>query len=164
MVDEVLGEIADPADDDWRVELHQRAFAMREVLLRHPWAIGLMESATLGPENLHYHDAMMGCLLDKAGLSVAMAVHAYGVLNAFTYGFSFQERALKVEHPSEGAEGVPVLTEDALGGPAYPHLRAAHDEVSRKGYDFNDEFTFAVGVILDAIDRLRGPDGSGARR
>src|ERR1700726_4870296 len=44
MVDEVFSEIDLPSDGvDWRVAMRQRAISARQSLLRHPWAIGLME-------------------------------------------------------------------------------------------------------------------------
>jgi AcrR family transcriptional regulator len=156
MVDHVLGEATDPDDDDdWEADLRNRALSMRDVLLRHPWAIGLMESSTPGPENLRHHNATMGCLRDKAGLSVPMAVHAYGLLNAFIYGFSYQEKTLMADHSVEGGDGYSLVDRETLDDSAHPYLREAHAEVSKKGYDFNDEFAFAIDVILEAIDRLR---------
>src|SRR6266446_9976246 len=44
MVDVVFSEIELPANGaDWRTAMRKRAMATRQVLLRHPWAIGLME-------------------------------------------------------------------------------------------------------------------------
>ena len=156
MVDHVLGETTDPdPDDDWEADLRNRALSMREVLLRHPWAIGLMESSTPGPENLRHHNAVMGCLREKAGLSVPMAVHAHGLLNAFIYGFSYQEKAIMADHPVGDPDGYSLVDREAFADDAYRYLREANAEISKQGYDFNDEFAFAVDVILDAIDRLR---------
>ena len=45
IVDLVFSEIELPsADGDWRSEITRRAESARQVLRRHPWAIGLMES------------------------------------------------------------------------------------------------------------------------
>ena len=59
MVDLVFGEIELPAGDgDWRTAMRQRAVSARQVLSRHRWAIGLMESRTSpGPATLRHHDA-----------------------------------------------------------------------------------------------------------
>jgi len=43
--------------------MRRRAISARQVLRRHPWAIGLMESRiTPGPATLRHHDAVLGCL------------------------------------------------------------------------------------------------------
>ena len=46
IVDLVFGEIELPAagDADWKTAMRRRAISLRDVLLRHRWAIGLMES------------------------------------------------------------------------------------------------------------------------
>jgi AcrR family transcriptional regulator len=45
IVDLVFSEIERPsADGDWRSEITRRAESARQVLRRHPWAIGLLES------------------------------------------------------------------------------------------------------------------------
>ena len=45
MVDAVFGELHLPVvGGDWRVELRARSVSGRTVLLRHPWAVGLMAS------------------------------------------------------------------------------------------------------------------------
>ena len=54
MVDAVFAEIHLPVvGGDWRSELRARSVSGREVLLRHRWAVGLMDSSrTPGPESL----------------------------------------------------------------------------------------------------------------
>jgi AcrR family transcriptional regulator len=52
MVDIVFGEIELPAGGDWRTAMRRRCASARDVLVRHAWAIGLMESlARPGPAN-----------------------------------------------------------------------------------------------------------------
>ena len=95
MVDHVFGEIGlPPRGVDWQMAMRQRAIAAREVLARHPWAIGLLESRrTPGPATLQHHDAVIGCLRE-AGFSIAMAAHAYSVLDSYIYGFALQQNSL----------------------------------------------------------------------
>src|ERR1700682_3608599 len=102
MVDVVFGEIDLPVNHvDWRTAMRKRAISAREVLLRHPWAIGLMESrATPGPATLRHHDAVLGSLR-TAGFSVDLAAHAYSILDGYIYGFTLTELTL----PFSNAEG-----------------------------------------------------------
>src|SRR3954470_19614570 len=64
MVDVVFSEIGVPSGSgDWSVAMRRRAIAMRDVLSRHRWAAGLMESRrSPGPANLRHHDAVIGRL------------------------------------------------------------------------------------------------------
>ncbi len=64
MVDLVFAEIGlPPSGPDWRAAMRRRAVSAREVLARHRWAIGLMESRTSpGVASLRHHDAVIGSL------------------------------------------------------------------------------------------------------
>src|ERR1039458_8656819 len=70
MIDVVFGEVdLPPGEADWKTAMRQRAISVREVLSRHRWAIGLMESRTSpGLANLEHHDAVIGSLRN-AGFS-----------------------------------------------------------------------------------------------
>src|SRR6267143_4973941 len=105
MVDVVFSEIDLPASGvEWRTAMRKRAISLHQVLLRHPWANGLMESRTSpGPANLRHHDAVLGSLR-RAGFSVEMAAHAYSILDAYIYGFTLTELTLPFRKPGEVSE------------------------------------------------------------
>ena len=155
MIDLVFGEIGLPQRGvDWKTAMRQRAIAAGEVLARHPWAIGLMESRrTPGPATLQHHDAVIGCLRE-AGYSIAGAAHAYSLLDSYIYGFALQQASL----PFKSAEGVEMA--DSIFRPffvdAYPHLsEMAIQHVLQPGYDHADEFEFGLDLLLDGLERLR---------
>jgi AcrR family transcriptional regulator len=164
MIDIVFGEIEVPAPGgDWKAELRKRALSTREVLARHPWAIGEMEGRTShGPSNLRVHDAVLGCLR-AAGFSIEMSVHAYSVQDAYIYGFALQESDMSSETPEDfAAEAQRQMRdyEDML--PDFPHLvEVVGGHVAEHGYDYDKEFLFGLDVILDGLERLR--DGSAGR-
>ena len=64
LVDIVFAEIELPVPGrDWRSEMLRRAQSAREVLARHRWAIGLLESlSSPGPANLRHHDTVIATL------------------------------------------------------------------------------------------------------
>src|SRR5687767_12016392 len=105
MVDIVFSEVGLPSGDvDWKTALRQRAVSARQVLSHHRWAIGLMESRTSpGPATLRHHDAVIGCLRG-AGFSVAMAAHAFSLLDSYVYGFALQEATLPFDTAEQTAE------------------------------------------------------------
>src|SRR2546423_1804093 len=61
IVDLVFSEIDVPSGrGDWKTAMRQRAISARDVLLRHPWATGLMQSRTKpGPATLRHHDSVL---------------------------------------------------------------------------------------------------------
>jgi AcrR family transcriptional regulator len=157
MVDIVFGEIDLPANGvDWQIAMRQRAISARQALLRHPWAIGLMESrAAPGPKTLRHHDSVLGSLR-KAGFSIDMAAHAYSILDGYIYGFTLTELTLPFSN-SEGTAAVAEIAGNILEGfkpGEYPYLaEMAVDRATKPGYNYGDEFEFGLDLILDGIKR-----------
>ncbi len=158
IVDLVFGEIDLPAvGDDWKIAMRRRAISVRDALLRHRWAIGLMESRTNpGPANLRHHDAVIGCLR-AAGFDMAMVATAYSLLDAYIYGFAMTKMNLPFEDTSDIVE----LSETMLAPFApgeYQNLADFITEHAMKpGYDFANEFEVGLDVILDGLEQVRDP-------
>jgi len=154
IVDVVFSEIDLPTTDgDWRSEIRLRAHSARQILRRHSWAIGLLESRTTpGPDTLRHHDAMLGTLRG-AGFSIAMTAHAYALIDSYVYGFALQEAALPFDDPDTiTTVAVPMMEHFPDG--EYPHLvELATQHILQPGYDFGDEFDFGLNLILDALSK-----------
>ena len=156
MVDLVFGELGlPPSGADWKTAMRQRAAAARAALARHPWAIGLLGSRSRpGPATLRHHDSVLGTLR-AAGFSLAMAAHAYAVLDSYLYGLALQQRSLPFRTPAEAAAAAGDLLRQLPAG-AYPHLtEMITQHVLRPGYDYADEFAFGLDLILDGLERAR---------
>jgi AcrR family transcriptional regulator len=155
MVDVVFGEMYPPAiGGDWKTELRERGISARAALRRHPWAIGLMETRMHpGPASAVHHNATMGCLRE-AGFPFRDAVHAYNLLDSYTYGFALQEKTIPFETPAESAE----MAKTTVGekGAEYPYLAEVVVELGKRGYDYTEEFEFGLDLILDGLERFRG--------
>jgi AcrR family transcriptional regulator len=154
LVDLVFAEIVLPeATGDWRAEMTRRARSAIEVLRRHSWSIGLLESRTTpGPATLQHHDATIAALR-AGGFSIVETAHAYAVLDAYTYGFAVQLSSLPFEGP-DGAAEVSASIMEAMAG-AYPHLAEfAEEHALQPGYDFAAEFEFGLGLVLDGLVRM----------
>jgi AcrR family transcriptional regulator len=154
LVDIVFGEIELPVPGGaWRAEMERRAVSAREVLGRHRWAIGLLESRRApGPANLRHHDTVLATLL-QAGFSAELTAHTYALLDSYVYGFALQEAALPFEGPDTVAEVAGPIMELMAAGD-YPHLvEMATSYYLRPGYDFGAEFRFGLDLVLDGIER-----------
>lgn len=156
MIDIVFAEIELPPEDiDWQSAMRQRAVSARQVLARHPWAIGLMESRTSpGPANLRHREAVTACLR-KAGFSVVMATHANWLLDSYVYGFALQEASL----PFDTAGALADVTEDVflpqLPPDEFPYLNESAAALLAAGYDPAKEFMFGLDLVLSALEPLR---------
>jgi AcrR family transcriptional regulator len=154
MVDLVFAEIELPAEDaDWTTAMRDRARSLRAALLRHPWAIGIMESRRApGPATLRHHDAVIGCCR-RAGFSVEMSAHAFSLLDSYIYGFVLQEVSLPFDDGDDLGEVLDSMTPDGFAE-SHPHVaELAAEYVLRPGYSYGDEFAFGLGLVLDALRR-----------
>jgi AcrR family transcriptional regulator len=155
MIDLVFSEIdLPPSGADWTAALRQRAISVREVLSRHRWAIGLMESrANPGPATLRHHDAVLGSLR-AAGFSLEMAAHVYSLLDSYLYGFALQEKNMRFDTSDEVADVARRMLEP-FPVDEYPNIGAMIEHAMKPGYDFSDEFEFGLDLILDGLERAR---------
>jgi len=135
--------------------MRRRAISAREVLSRHRWATGLMESRTTpGPATLRHHDAVIGTLR-AAGFSIELAAHAYSALDSYIYGFALQEASLPFDTAEETAQVTQAIMKQFSSG-EYPHLtEMTVEHILQPGYDYGNEFEFGLDLILDGLERAR---------
>ncbi len=157
MVDTVLGEVVATAagDGDWQQAVRATVLSARAVVRRHPWARRAIETRTVRtPAVLGHMEALTRLLLD-AGFTPDLAHHAMHALGNRIWGFSpelFDE---------DGGSAPPRARTTPQPDPAdYPSIIAVSVEARRRrphatGCDEDFEFTFALDLLLDALDRLR---------
>lgn len=155
IVDLVYREIeVPPSAVGWSEAMRRRAISTREALLRHPWAIALMESRMRpGPANMRHHDAVLGILF-AAGFSSRDATHAYNLLDSYVYGFAIQEEMLPISSELSLAEvGEPMI--QLAAADEYSNLHAVGVELLATGFRYADEFEFGLDLVLDALERWK---------
>ena len=154
MIDIVFAEIDLPTSEtDWRTAMRRRAVSARDVLSRHRWATGLMESRTTpGPATLRHHDTVLG-ILRGAGFSIELAAHVYSALDSHIYGFALQEPSLPFDNDEDTAKVAQAIMSRFASG-EFPHLtEIAVEYVMQPGYDYGNEFAFGLELILDGLER-----------
>ena len=167
MIDIVFSEIELPSTDvDWKTAMRRRAISTREVLNRHRWAVGLMESRkSPGPASIRLHNAVLGCLRE-GGFPIEMTIQAYSVQDAYIYGFALQEKNLPFENAEESAavaeeqarQFAELAQEQQAAALAeqFPYLaEVVAGHVAKVGYDFTAAFEYGLDLILDALDKRR---------
>jgi AcrR family transcriptional regulator len=148
-----MGTASSNSGSGWKAEMQRRSESVRTVLLRHPWAVGIMESrVSPGPSILRHHDAVLGCLRG-GGFSVATAAHAFALIDSYVYGFVLQEVNLPFNDEDEIGELVEQIM-PMLSADEYPHLvELTFEHVMKPGYRFGNEFTYGLNLILDGLER-----------
>jgi AcrR family transcriptional regulator len=156
IVDLVYQEIDVPvAGAAWMDAMRQRAISVRDALLRHRWAIGLMESRTNpGAATLRHHDAVIGCLR-TGGFDMARTATAYSLLDSYIYGFALTKMNLPFDDTSDIVEVSENMLAPFPEG-EYPNLMAFLTEHAMlPGYDYADEFEYGLDIVLEGLERLR---------
>ncbi len=164
LVELVFREIAVPSGGDWKQAMRERAVSLREALLRHRWAVGLLESRRrAGPANLHHHDSVLRSLRE-GGFALPLAAHAYAVLDSYIYGFALTQQSLPFETGEQAAEVAESLMHQFASG-QYPYLtEIATQHVMKPGYSYADEFEFGLELVLEGLERIRGTTPPSVRR
>lgn len=155
MVDIILGEVELPAEDvDWKTAMRSRAVSAREMLVRHPWAVVLIDTRPHpGPVALRYADSVLGTLR-RAGFAPNMASRAFWVLDSYVYGFARQQSNLQLQEDAGDSSEEAMRS---LPPETYPYLvEAAVSYASGPGWNTEDEFAFGLEMILEGLDRHRG--------
>ncbi|HZB29200.1 MAG TPA: TetR/AcrR family transcriptional regulator C-terminal domain-containing protein [Streptosporangiaceae bacterium] len=157
-INDVVDKIDAPATGaDWKMAVRRRILAAREVLLRHPWAPGVLETRTKASLAIvRYLDGLIG-LMRAGGFSYDVAHHALHALGSRALGFTQELFNPGAGSADEEANAMLASMADRL-----PHLVAmlseiAHDDPdSTLGWcDDQREFEFGLDLILDGLDRMR---------
>jgi AcrR family transcriptional regulator len=150
LADWVFARIPLPSPDaGWRDGMSDRAHAARAVLSAHPWGLNLVESRrAAGQAVLETYDAVLGCLR-RSGFSVALAAHAFSVIDAYVHGFVLTEQRL----PFEAGERVEdFAAELAIPAERFPYMVEMIGElVVGQDYSYGDEFEHGLELILDGL-------------
>lgn len=168
MIDHVFAQIAtslatpadaadtpSPAARPWQEAMRQRARAVRQVLLAHPWAVGLMDARrTPGPATLAHHDAVLRTLR-QAGFSLPLAGRAFAALDSYIYGFILQEAHLPMHDRQEIAQTAASVMA-RMEGAHYPYLmEMILGRALRPDDALGDDFDFGLDLILEGLERQR---------
>ncbi|MBX3142199.1 MAG: TetR/AcrR family transcriptional regulator [Trueperaceae bacterium] len=148
------------AERDWRAVLRRRCLDARSVMLRHPWAPGLIGSRQTVPHGLYlvFEDAL--ATMVHGGLSYHLGHRALHSLGSMLLGY-----VSEVFSPGPMGEGLdPDAAEAdfAAMAKAVPHLLAmvesevhAHDDPNLGWCDSQTEFEFTLDLLLDGLERVR---------
>jgi AcrR family transcriptional regulator len=163
IVDVVAAEIQDavgrhdpPADGSgWKSAIRRQILTARGVLLRHPWAPGVIETrTTMSPHIVRYYDSILG-LMRLGGFSYDLAHHAMHALGSRALGFT--QELFNPDGDSGGDDDAAAMLEQMAD--QTPHLvemmtEISHDDPeSTLGWcDDQTEFEFGLDLILDGLE------------
>lgn len=158
-IEEELGGFEVVADAGWKEQMRERILTARRVMLRHPWAPGVIETRTsMTPMLLRYMDTLLGILIE-GGFSYDLGHHAMHTLGARALGFN--QELFEPDDPQAHEEESMAMLEDLA--PQLPYIVSMLSEISHEdpdsalGFcDYQTEFEFGLDLILEGLNSLRG--------
>lgn len=173
LVDTVIAEIesaiaagqpdpgqADPGqpEPDWRADVRRRCLTAREVMLRHPWAPGLITSRPTIPAGAYAHyEAILGAMI-RGGLSYHLGHRALHALGSMSLGFA--QEVFSPATAGGSLEAEVTEAEFARLAETIPHLTAMaaaelhdNDDPTLGWCDSQAEFEFTLDLLLDGLAR-----------
>ena len=168
LVDAIIGEVNDATsesgDADWRAALRDRCLAARDVMVRHPWAPGLIGTRSTIPASVvFYYEGVLGLLIE-GGFSYALAHKALHALGSMSLGFVQELFSPATTGGTLDVDAAEAEFEKLAA--ALPHMTAmvaaeihAHDGDVLGWCDSREEFEFTLDLLLDGLERRRSADG-----
>ena len=155
-LNEVTGAVEMPSPFDWKAAIRERILAARQVLLRHSWAPGVIETrTTMSPPILTYYENLLG-LMRQGGFSYDLAHHAMHALGSRALGFT-QELFEPDDSGEDAASEMLQQMASELPILVGMMMEVGHDDPdSTLGWcDDQTEFEFGLDLILDGLDHQR---------
>ena len=153
MLDTVVGEYQLPSPEgDWKRSLRDAAISANQVLVRHPWAPGLLLTFGAMPgENWRRWSEGLLATLRRAGFSPEMTHHAYHALEGHIDGHSLRQVNFTL-----GPEELRDAADKFMSGfdhYAHPYLVEHIRGHLEGGFKAKSGFEFGLDLILDGLDR-----------
>lgn len=171
IVETIIGEVNAATGEnnggaDWRAAMRARCLAARDVMVRHPWAPGLIGTRTTIPASvIFYYEGIVG-LLVEGGFSYALAHKALHALGSMPLGFVQELFSPAATGGSLDPDAMEKEFEELMA--ALPNLTAmvaseihANDGDVLGWCDSREEFEFTLDLLLDGLERKRRHEQDG---
>ncbi|MEV5822923.1 TetR/AcrR family transcriptional regulator [Micromonospora haikouensis] len=144
------------APGPWTDQLRALIMRARRTMLRHPWAARVLEARDTPTPAVLRHIERVLAVLRGGGCSVNLSHHALHLLGSRILGFS---QDLFDDSPNTPATEAETAAQAAAWAESMPHIAELAVAVSHSGAlggcDDEDEFAFALDLLIEGLDRRR---------
>ncbi|WP_431973654.1 TetR/AcrR family transcriptional regulator [Micromonospora haikouensis] len=144
------------APGPWTDQLRALIMRARRTMLRHPWAARVLEARDTPTPAVLRHIERVLAVLRGGGCSVSLSHHALHLLGSRILGFS---QDLFDDSPNTPAAEAETAAQAAAWAESMPHIAELAVAVSHSGAlggcDDEDEFAFALDLLIEGLDRRR---------
>ncbi|WP_348774331.1 TetR/AcrR family transcriptional regulator C-terminal domain-containing protein [Micromonospora sp. WMMD998] len=154
-VDQVFADVLLPEpSENWQDDVRLLTHRWREVMLRHPWAAGLIGRPMLGPNVLARTEFLQSALVRGGLTGVRLAVSTRMIAN-FVIGAALTEATWRQVSPDRTRN---QAREHIAARPAtYPTL-VASGHLDSSQWDEDDLFTRGITELLSRVDHQVRPE------
>ncbi|MFI2665691.1 TetR/AcrR family transcriptional regulator [Micromonospora carbonacea] len=140
----------------WTDQLRALITRARRTMLRHPWAARVLEARDTPTPAVLRHIERVLAVLRGGGCSVSLSHHALHLLGSRILGFS---QDLFDDSPNTAPTGEAAAAQAAAWAETMPHIAELAAAVAHSGAlggcDDEDEFAFALDLLIEGLDRRR---------
>ncbi|WFE59273.1 TetR/AcrR family transcriptional regulator [Micromonospora sp. WMMD712] len=140
----------------WTDQLRALITRARRTMLRHPWAARVLEARDTPTPAVLRHIERVLAVMRGGGCSVGLSHHALHLLGSRILGFS---QDLFDDSPDTAPTGEAAAAQAVAWAETMPHIAELAAAVSHSGAlggcDDEDEFAFALDLLIEGLDRRR---------
>ncbi|WP_431905520.1 TetR/AcrR family transcriptional regulator [Micromonospora carbonacea] len=140
----------------WTDQLRALITRARRTMLRHPWAARVLEARDTPTPAVLRHIERVLAVMRGGGCSVSLSHHALHLLGSRILGFS---QDLFDDSPDTAPTGEAAAAQAAAWAETMPHIAELAAAVAHSGAlggcDDEDEFAFALDLLIEGLDRRR---------
>ncbi|MFG1900100.1 TetR/AcrR family transcriptional regulator [Micromonospora carbonacea] len=140
----------------WTDQLRALITRARRTMLRHPWAARVLEARDTPTPAVLRHIERVLAVMRGGGCSVSLSHHALHLLGSRILGFS---QDLFDDSPNTAPTGEAAAAQAAAWAETMPHIAELAAAVAHSGAlggcDDEDEFAFALDLLIEGLDRRR---------
>ncbi|MDH3218744.1 MAG: TetR/AcrR family transcriptional regulator C-terminal domain-containing protein [Gammaproteobacteria bacterium] len=163
IADTLIGEFEIPSEQlEWQAAMRFVAESVRNTLLRHPWAVSLIESQ-VAPSKVRFEraDALIGALR-RAGFSIELAYKAHLAINSYIVGFIQQEIHWPFKPMEQGS--VAAMLQPQVNNDEFPYLSEMLGSIikirqqAQNGSEpdtYAPDFNFGLDLLLNSLEKIR---------
>lgn len=152
LVEEVMMQVQYEDDEHWQKAISNRAHALKDVLIKHGWAIWpILSRPNMGAYFISDFDRSIGIFIES-GFTYKQADQIISSINSYIYGYVLQTLHFPIETDSfqETAEEY----KDFAPKETLPYLWGMTNEVRLGKYNGIIDFDTGLGFIIKGIEQM----------
>jgi AcrR family transcriptional regulator len=150
LVEKAMSLVVYDETTSWQASMRNRAYALKEVLMKHDWAIlPLLSRMNIGPFVLHDFNKSIG-ILYQHGFSYGECDQIISALNSYVYGYTISMLQFPIEE--DNFQEIAEEYHDFAPKEEFPHLWGLTNEIRNGQYNGITDFELGLSFTIKGIE------------